>query len=106
MASHFLIEDVNHGEIHGSFADTDSAMTELRRRSALAWDDPPNRAPCGEWRTCGREFYLLEASGTGPEFRVLRNVSVLQIRAAGVRWNADGNDPWAGEVGIGSPYEA
>jgi hypothetical protein len=51
----FIIEDAIHADWHGQFADFAAAIAELKRLSAIPWDEPPNCAPCTSWPTCGRE---------------------------------------------------
>jgi hypothetical protein len=56
----FLIEDEIHAEPQGQFASFDEAMVELTRRAEVPWDQPPNVAPCLSWKTCGREYVVIE----------------------------------------------
>ena len=56
----FLIEDESHAEhvsVHDSLAD---AARELRRLAEIPWDQEPNRCPCTSWRTCSREYEVIE----------------------------------------------
>ena len=82
----FVIEDALHAESHGEFADKDAALAELRRRAAIPWDQPPNAAPCTSWRTCGRQFELVQYDSTQSPWKELNRVGVLEISAAGVKW--------------------
>jgi len=41
----FVIEDECHAEQHGQFATLQDALTELRRRATIPWNQEPNVAP-------------------------------------------------------------
>lgn len=56
----FRIEDERHSEFHGDFETMAAAVEELRRRAEIPWDQEPNRAPCTNWRTCGRSYGIIE----------------------------------------------
>ncbi len=82
----FVIEDLTHAELHGEFASFDQALAELVRRSTLPWDELPNRAPCGSWKTCGRDYEILEYNDSTSPWTLINKVFVLEISAAGIRW--------------------
>ncbi|HYC99972.1 MAG TPA: hypothetical protein VEB22_01995 [Phycisphaerales bacterium] len=86
------IEDDIHCELDGPYPTVDEAVAELRRRATIAWDAPPNQAPCTSWKTCGREYYVVEYRGEGDSAEVLRRLHVLGISAKGVVW-AEGYGP-------------
>jgi hypothetical protein len=57
----FLIEDELHSERQdGDFPTFDAAIAELQRRATIPWNEPPNVAPCQSWRTCGRNYEVIE----------------------------------------------
>ncbi len=80
------IEDDMHCEQQGPYDTFEQALAELRRRSTIAWDSPPNRAPCTSWRTCSREYHVVEYDERSKPWRLLRNVHVLDVSAKGVGW--------------------
>ncbi len=87
------IEDDIHCELEGPFATFEDAIAELHRRAAIAWDTPPNQAPCTSWRTCGRKYFILEYDNS--EFtKVLRKVRVLDISSKGANWNEGFEQEW------------
>jgi hypothetical protein len=89
----FVIEDELHAEHQGEFADRETAMAELERRAQIPWDQPPNVAPCTSWRTCGRNYELVQYDDKQSPWRELDRIRVLEISAAGIKWAADfGND--------------
>ena len=85
----FMVEDETHCESGGNFATFDDALAELRRRSCVPWDSEPNRAPCVQWRTCGRTYEIIEYDTSHAPWKQLQRVRVLEISAAGVRWVRD-----------------
>jgi hypothetical protein len=82
----FVIDDELHAEPQGEFASLEKALTELRRRATLSWDQPPNRAPCIDWKTCGRSYELVEQDNSITPWIELRRIPALKISAPGVNW--------------------
>jgi hypothetical protein len=79
----FVIEDELHAEWQeGQFETRQLAISELRRRAAIPWNEDPNRAPCTSWSTCGRQYVLIEYDGSTELTREL----ILEISPAGARW--------------------
>jgi hypothetical protein len=87
----FVIDDEIHAEEHGEFDTWEGALTELRRRAAIPWDQEPNKAPCMSWATCGRDYGITEHDGASRSVRV----SVLRIDESGVQWDP----PFAADAG-------
>jgi hypothetical protein len=83
------VVDVIHCERQAIFDSFEEAIAELRRRAAIPHDGEPNRAPCTSWRTCGREYHILEYGDATTPWTLLRAVAVLTISADGPEW-ADG----------------
>ena len=82
----FLIEDELHAEPQGEFATYEEAVTELRRRAKLPWDEEPNAAPCKSWKTCGRRYEVVEYDTASRPWKELRRTALLEISATGVVW--------------------
>jgi hypothetical protein len=82
----FVIEDIIHGEQYGQFAKFDQALAELRQRAAVPWDQPPNLAPCTDWRTCGREYAIVEYDDSVLPWKWIQQTEVFEVTAAGVKW--------------------
>jgi len=40
----------------GKFYTREQATSELERRALIPWNEEPNRAPCTNWRNCGRRY--------------------------------------------------
>ncbi len=85
----FVIEDEIHAEPQGKYASFDEAIAELRRRSQIPWDHPPNAAPCRGWTSCGREYVIIEYDDSRLDWEELRRVDVLRVSSSGVRWSQD-----------------
>ena len=90
-----VTEDSIHCETNGNFEKFEDAIAELRRRAAIQWDQPPNRAPCTAWRTCGREYRVLEFDVSHGPWKLLRNIAVLNMSAKGVNWVSGFERAWA-----------
>ena len=89
------IEDEIHCEQFGPFESFEAAIAELRRRAEIAWDSPPNQAPCTSWQTCGREYQVLEYDARSESWQLLRKTHVLDISAKGVEWVEGFEEAWA-----------
>ena len=91
----FIIEDELHAEQRdGVFGDRGAALAELRRLAELPWDGEVHRAPCTSWRTCGREYWLVEYDDSFDPWRIVASDLVLMVSAEGVKWCLEtGPDP-------------
>jgi hypothetical protein len=81
----YLFDEI-HCELQERFETFESAIAELRRRASIAWDAVPNQAPCRSWRTCGRQYHVLEYDERSKPWKLLRDVHVLDVSAKGVEW--------------------
>lgn len=82
----FIIEDEAHSEHMGRFDTRAEAVAELRRLATVAWDQEPNCAPCTSWRTCGREYRLIECDTATTPWRQVSSTAALKVSAAEVSW--------------------
>jgi hypothetical protein len=82
----YVIQDSIHCEQHGKFLAFEDAVVELRRRASLPWDQEPNQAPCSSWKTCVREYEILEYDDSSDPWTLVRRTRALEISAAGVKW--------------------
>jgi hypothetical protein len=89
----FVIEDEIHCDWHGQYASFGAAVAELQRRAALPWDQPPNAAPCRSWRTCGREYVIIEFDEAQTPWKELGRVPALEVSAEGVKWSSTLDPP-------------
>jgi hypothetical protein len=72
----------------GKFHTRAEAISELERRALISWNEEPNRAPCTNWRNCGRRYVILEWNGAGDE---LSRESILGVCRRRV-WSGDRDD--------------
>lgn len=82
----FVIEDEIHAEWSGEFHSFMDAIAELEARSHVAWDIPPNRCPCMSWKTCCREYSVVEFDSSTTPWTEKSRAPVLTISAKGVQW--------------------
>jgi hypothetical protein len=86
----FVIDDEAHAELQdGRFQTVEQAMAELARKSLIAWDEAPNRAPCAGWQKCGRRYELVEYDDSTLPWKELSRRPMLNVSAAGVEWLTD-----------------
>jgi hypothetical protein len=82
----FVIEDEMHAEWCGQFETFAKAVAELKARSLVAWDLPPNVCPCTSWRTCGRDYSIVEYDTATRPWKELRRTPIFGISSGGIRW--------------------
>lgn len=86
----FIIKDERHAEPQeGEYASYDEAMAELHRLATIPWDEPPNKAPCMSWRTCGRHYEIVQYDTSQKQRVVLQRWSRLAVSASGIEWIED-----------------
>lgn len=83
----FIIEDEIHAELCGEFESFSEAFTELQARSRIPWDQKPNVCPCTSWKTCEREYSIVEYYSSSEPWREISRTPVLTISAKGTIWN-------------------
>jgi len=87
-----IIEDELHDHDQGKFPSVEDAVSELQRRAAIPWDQEPNRAPCTNWKNCGRHYEIAEYDDSGRPWREIRRYRALNISASGIVWSSDLQD--------------
>ena len=89
----FVIEDEMHAERQGEFATLAEAQAEIKVLAQIAWDSAPNRAPCTNWKKCGREYEIIEFDASSVPWIEIRRISVLRVSALGTVWHRESNWP-------------
>ena len=87
--SMYRIEDERHAEPIAEYGTLSEAIAELERLSSVPWDADPNRAPCQNWRNCGRVYELIEYDASALPWKEVRRVPGLEISRKGVQWLGD-----------------
>lgn len=87
-----VIKDELHAESQGSFPTLDAALTELRRRATIPWNQAPNLCTCLCWETCHRDLAVIEYDNSVKPWKVLRRWGYLEISSEGVFWSRDFKD--------------
>lgn len=90
-----VIEDSAHCERIGECASFEEAIARLEELASLPWDQEPNRAPCRQWRKCGREYQIIEYDDSSTPWRVVREAEVLKVSASIVEWVPGFEFAWA-----------
>ena len=83
----FVIEDEFHAEWQGQFQSFDAAFAELRTKASIAWNETPNRCPCTSWKTCCREYVVVEFDDRVSPWKETGRTPVLGVNASGVTWH-------------------
>lgn len=87
MLSYFRIEDEIHADGFREFESFQGALNEVQRLAALPWDSEPVVAPCSSWRTCGRDFEIVEFHKTSPYPTEIARTPIAELRASGLKWS-------------------
>jgi hypothetical protein len=88
MVLRYCIEDEWHAEPHSEHPTLDDAITELERLARVPWNVEPNTAPCQSWRTCGRQYWIIEYDVSTKPWTSLRRLRALEVSSAGAVWDA------------------
>lgn len=80
----FVVQDEFHAEQMGRFADHGSAIAYLERLKAEP-SAPENRPPCTSWRTCRRDYALLEYDDTTRPWTLLSSEAAFTVDRGQVR---------------------
>lgn len=56
----FIVDDQRHCQKMGEYDSFEDAKIAILGLVSIAWDEPPNRAPCRNWKNCGREYHIIE----------------------------------------------
>ncbi|MGE3163582.1 MAG: hypothetical protein AB7O52_01600 [Planctomycetota bacterium] len=89
----FVIYDELHCELISRHESLEAATAELARLAALPWSEDPNRAPCVEWRDCGRHYEIRECDTASTPWSQLRVIKGLKVEATGTLWYDDLEQP-------------
>src|SRR5690349_22207052 len=95
------ILDAIHSERQGEFERLEDAFAELQRRASIPWNERPNTAPCSSWRTCGREYEIIEYDTSEIPWKPMRHARALKISSAGAEWTNDFQEQWNASAEIG-----
>lgn len=85
----FLIEDELHVEPQGEFGTFEEAFSELEQRAKISWNEIPNRCPCTNWKSCGRNYQIIEYDKTQTPWKELQRKDILTISAKEIKWTTD-----------------
>lgn len=90
----FVIEDEIHAEWCGEFTTFQEALSELQSRSKVQWDQQPNVCPCSSWKSCGREYSIVEFDTSIEPWRQIKRTPILNISSKGTVWvkGSENND--------------
>ncbi len=86
----FILEDEIHCE-QEQFATFELALAKAQWLAQIPWDERPNRAPCTSWRTCGRDYCIVEAERdeTTGSWAFGQTLPIFEISAQGILWAPD-----------------
>lgn len=83
----FIIEDEIHAEPEKrEYKTFEDAISELKKRATIPWNEKPNRCPCTNWKDCERNYQIIEYDTTKIPWTELQRKDILTISAKGVKW--------------------
>lgn len=83
----FVIEDEFHAEEMARHRDLPSALAVVKEWSMRPWDDLPNRCSCSSWRTCRRDYVIVEYDIAEQPWAEVSRHRVLSISSKGSIWH-------------------
>ena len=87
MPKKFIIEDEMHAELLGEFTDFNNAILEITKRIHVPWNEEPNVCPCVSWKTCGRNYQIVEYDAIQNSWKEVKRTTVLEISSKGTKWH-------------------
>jgi len=85
MAKVFIIEDEAHGEFQWKYDTFEDAITELRKRMNIPWNQKPNICPCISRKTCSRNYEIIEYETNDKPRKEIKRTSILKISSKTVK---------------------
>ena len=85
----FVIEDNKHSEQVGEYQTQAAALARLKELASLSWDTEPNRAPCTNWKNCGRSYEVVEYDNSVIPWSEIKRSAALTVDAAGASWEPE-----------------
>ncbi len=85
----FVIEDEQHAERCGEFLSFEKALEELKSRAKIPWDMDPNICPCTNWKSCGRNYEIIEFDNAQKPWAEICRTPVLEISSRGIFWEKE-----------------
>ncbi len=86
MTKKFIIEDEAHAALQGEYAIFEDAVVELKKRMEIPWDQKPNVCPCTSWKTCGRNYEIIEYDTSSKPWKEIDRKAVLEISSKVTKW--------------------
>ena len=84
----YIIEDEFHCEYIWEFDILEDAISELKKLSVTKWMEWRNRPPCTSWKTCVRDYLLMEFSDTTKSpWKQERRENIFSINENGIKWS-------------------
>lgn len=83
----FVIDDEMHSEWMGEFSTLKETIEKLQELAIIPWDEDPNRAPCVGWKTCGRDYYIIEYDDSTLPWTEINNKHIMRMDSLGATWH-------------------
>ena len=84
MAQVFIVEDEFHADWVARFS-TRLAAAEFLDHLRMDPEAVENRAPCGNWMTCKRQYHLLEFEDSAEPWTLTKSEPQFEVREGQVR---------------------
>ena len=84
----FIIEDESHAEpLKEQFLTFNQALETLKEIANIPWNKKTNKCPCKSWKTCGRNYQIIEYDDSESPWKELNRQKVLKVSTKGIEWN-------------------
>ena len=85
----FILLDKFHYERIGIYDSYEEALNKAIEISKIPWNIPPNKAPCTNWKKCGREYVIVERIKKNNKSLKVSEVDIFNISSNGVIWHVE-----------------
>jgi len=82
----FVIEDEVHAETCGEYPTYENALEHLKELAKISWDKEPNKCPCQSWKTCGRNYEIIEFNNSETPWEEIKRTPLLEVSSKGIVW--------------------
>jgi hypothetical protein len=82
----FVIEEDFHAEWMGRFSSFEEALQELKNYSTIPWNENPNCPPCTGWKTCHRDYPIVEYDISSDPWSEIKKTPIVEISSKGLIW--------------------
>ena len=82
----FVLEDNVHAEHVGEYELFNDALEKAKELYLIPWDKEPNKCPYLSWKTCGREYRIVNFEVVQDKWNELARSEIFSISSSKKEW--------------------